>query len=93
LRGLGASNDLLAEVQFPGDNMGFQGRMRTKFQDFNTDKSVGEIFNCLEVFNYVLIPLISSTSSISSSRSMGEQQKNVLKLCCFLQPKLLVLVS
>jgi hypothetical protein len=49
LCGLGVSNDLLAKVLFPGDNMGFQGRSRPKFQDLNIDKSVGEIFGCLEV--------------------------------------------
>ncbi len=75
LCGLGASDDLSAKMHFPGDDMGFWGQSWPKYQDCNIGKKVGEIFGCLEVSNWALIPLISSKSSISLLKSMGAHHK------------------
>jgi len=43
----------MIEIHFLGDDIGLWGQNYPKFQDWNVDKNIGEIFNCLE-FNFFL---------------------------------------
>ncbi len=71
---------------FPRNGIGFWGQSKPKFQDLNIDNNINEIFGCFEVSSWVLIPLISSTSPISSSTFMGVP----FELWWFLQSKIVV---
>ncbi len=75
--GLDVSVDYSIEMHFLGDVIGFSGQSWPKFQDYNANKRINEISDYIEVSNWVFIPLISLTSSISSLTSMGVCQKCV----------------
>jgi len=68
---LDISNDQSDIICFISDNMGFLRWSRPKFQDCKVGRRIDKMFGCCEFSNWVFVPSIFSTSSISSSRSMG----------------------
>jgi hypothetical protein len=59
-RGLDTFGDQFVGVCFPCNNIGFWGQSWPKFQNLNVDNNINDISG----FGWVLVPLISSTSSI-----------------------------
>ncbi len=76
-------------MHFLGDVIWFSGQSWPKFQDYNANKRINEISNYIVVSNWVFIPLISLTSSISSLTSMGACQKCVPKILLILTTRVI----
>jgi hypothetical protein len=66
-------------MHFLWDDTRFLRQSQPNFQDRNVSKNVNKNFDCFEVFGWLFVLLISSTSSISSSTSMVACWKRAFK--------------
>jgi hypothetical protein len=76
-------------MHFLGDDIAFWGWSWSKFQNCNVGKSIDEIFDYIEVSDWVFIPSISLTFSISSLTSTCVRQKCIPKTLMILATRVL----